>query len=96
MVFDDPRDVQIDTAAISLYESFYGYTFPLSAPGNIAPFFTDTNGQDAACAASETSRAADSTCSWGYVNSRRIRRFSKPGTYIYHTLFGNGGKIIVH
>ena len=93
VVFDDPAAIQADTARVNLFARFFGFTFPYSAPGNVAPFYRDTVGGSAACSAGQ-----DSLCRWkGFQqDQRRFRLITTPGTYTFHTLFGNGGTIIVH
>ena len=103
-MFDDPTHVQEDTAdknGDSLYHAMTGYPyFPqLYGRGNVAAFKNDTAGSGAACTAARydgTTPAADSMCAYTQRVSTRYRFFTVPGTYTYHTVFGNGGKIVVH
>ena len=99
VVFDDPSDVKADTAFANQVCSFYRFCFPVTAPGNIAPMSADTVGTGASCAAAQfdgTTYVADSTCRSYIVKGEQSRLFVKPGTYTYHTRYGNGGQIIVH
>ena len=98
-VFDDPTDIQEDTIRKHFYE-MYGFKRQKTlGAGNVLPYAYDTVGAGTACQQAlfdGTTDAADSTCDLSYVAEQRYRMISKPGTYTYHTLFGNGGKIIVH
>jgi plastocyanin len=101
VVFDDPAAAETDTVAVDQLTDLFGYVFPLSSPGNIAPFFADTTGKGANCLTPRSSRtvAQDSTCTWIQFNTsaaKRYRLFSTPGTYHYHsTINGAAGTIVV-
>jgi hypothetical protein len=100
VIFDDPTHVETDTAFVSALADLYGYTMPVSSPGNIAPFFADTTGKGAECIpASQRTEAQDSTCKWISYNSfsaKRYRLFPVSGTYHYHsTISGATGTIVV-
>ena len=93
-VFDDPAAIQSDTGLIHFWAGLRGFAFPLSAPGNVAPFYMDTTGGSVACATGQ-----DSLCYWKglyHMDRQRSVLITTPGTYPFHTRFGNGGTIIVH
>lgn len=98
-IFDDPADILQDTAQSNNQVAYFGFNFPVSVAGNVAPFFQDTTGQGTACAAAQydgTTNQADSTCTWTYLNGFRYVSIVKPGTYHYHNAYGYGGTIRVH
>ena len=99
VVFDESADVQEDTIRKDFYESYGLKRQKTLGAGNIAAYVYDTVGAGVACGTAMydgTTNAADSTCNLSYVTQQRWRMISKPGTYTYHTLFGNGGTIVVH